>query len=227
MLAATATGATTVALIGAFQQIWVVLGLIAVWGYAGSCLLGAAISTRAGAPCSIPLMSKRVSSPVVEAAIVLVALALAFGAAVVGFAVGRASGDNASDAPLTATTGHVGEGLTPQVFGDPVNGERLFASKGCADCHSYAGKGGSDAPPLDFMSGHLSPREVANMSGEIWNHMPAMLPHFEDEGMPFPTFAGYEMSDLIAYLHSAQPPHAGGTTSGGGSGTMTGMSTAP
>ena len=170
-------------------------------------------------------MSQRVSPLVAEAAIVLVALALALGAAIVGFAVGRASGDNGSVAVPTDTTGHVGDALAPQAFGDPANGEQLFASKACADCHSYAGKGGSDAPPLDFMSGHLSAREVANMSGEIWNHMPAMLPHFEDEGIPFPTFAEYEMSDLIAYLHSAEPTPAGGTTSGGGSGAMTGMTT--
>lgn len=149
---------------------------------------------------------------------------MAVGLALGGFAVGREWGDNGSAAVETDTSGHVGEDLPSQAFGNPVKGEQLFASKGCADCHSYAGKGGSDAPPLDFMSGHLSAREVADMSGQIWNHLPMMLAGFEAENIPFPTFADYEMSDLVAYLHSARPAPAGGTSSGG-SGTMTGMTT--
>lgn len=162
-------------------------------------------------------MPRRLSSRTAGAAIVLVAFSG-------GFAVGRESGDNGSPAAETDTIGHVGEDLTPQTFGDPVKGERLFASKGCADCHSFAGKGGMDAPPLDSMSGHLSAREVADMSGLIWNHLPMMLSAFEEEGIPFPTFAETEMSDLVAYLHSARSAPAGGTSDGGG--TMTGMTTA-
>jgi len=82
----------------------------------------------------------------------------------------------------------------------------------------------TDAPPLDFMSGHLSAREVANMSGLIWNHLPAMLGHFEEEGITYPTFADEEMADLVAYLHSeGQAPASG--TSGGGMGNMGGMTT--
>lgn len=57
------------------------------------------------------------------------------------------------------------------------------------------------------------------MSGRIWNHMPAMLPHFQEEGIPFPTFTGYQMADLIAYLHSksskAAAAAAGGSEHGG------------
>ena len=64
------------------------------------------------------------------------------------------------------------------------------------------------------------------MSGRIWNHVPAMLPFFKREGAPFPTFAEYEMSDLIAYLHSDRSAPVG-EPSGGGSSTMTGMTTAP
>ncbi len=102
---------------------------------------------------------------------------------------------------------------TAHEFGDASKGARLFVSKGCADCHSFGGKGGSDAPPLDSMKGHLSAREIANMSGQIWDHLPAMLHHFEEENVPVPTFKGYEMADLIAYLHSGEgaAPAQGGT----------------
>lgn len=168
---------------------------------------------------------KRISSQAVEAAIVLVVIALIFGAAIGGFAVGNEWGDGGG-AVETETSGHVGEGLPPEAFGDPVKGAALFESKKCADCHSYAGKGGEDAPPLDFMSGHLSAREVANMSGRIWNHLPAMLHHFEEEGIPVPTFQDDEMANLVAYLHSersgATNGSGGGTVTGG---TMTGMTT--
>jgi hypothetical protein len=51
------------------------------------------------------------------------------------------------------------------------------------------------------MAGHLSATEIANMSGTLWNDMPVMLTHFEDEGVAVPTFSGDEMADLVAYLH--------------------------
>ena len=155
----------------------------------------------------------------------LLAVGLAFGAAVVGFAAGREWGDNGRSAlAATAPAGHIGSGLPPHEFGDPAAGAQLFVSKGCASCHSYGGAGGTDAPPLDFMSGHLSAREVANMSGRIWNHLPAMLGHFEEEGIPYPTFADDEMADLVAYLHSeGEAPVSG--ASGGGMGNMGGTAT--
>lgn len=102
-----------------------------------------------------------------------------------GYIVGHAS--RTSAAPAVAA-GQVGTPLTPTELGDATVGAQLFVSKGCADCHSYGGKGGSDAPPLDFMSGHLSARDVAEMSGRIWNHLPAMLGHFEEEGVAVRTF---------------------------------------
>jgi len=159
----------------------------------------------------------------IAAALILLTLGLVAGAGLIGWAIGhetRPAGTGA--APATATTapsGHSGAGLPAHEFGDARRGAKLFISKGCADCHSYAGGGGTDAPPLDYMAGHLSAREIANMSGTIWNHMPAMLPHFQEEGIPFPTFTDFEMADLVAYLHSkarrpAAPPAARGSEHG-------------
>ena len=140
---------------------------------------------------------------VVEAVFVLVVLALIVGGGLVGFFVGKESKSTATPAPATAPAGHTGQGLASGAFGDPANGKALFASKRCADCHSYNGQGGTDAPALDYMRGHLSAREIAGMSGDIWNHVPMMLDHFKEENIPFPTFTEAEMADLISYLHSA------------------------
>jgi hypothetical protein len=46
------------------------------------------------------------------------------------------------------------------------------------------------------------------MSGTIWNHVPLMVHHFEEEGIPYPSFSANEMADLIAYLHGGGPPPA-------------------
>ena len=110
-----------------------------------------------------------------------------------------AAGDG--DAEHTAT-----EPLQATEIGDPEVGRQLFVSQGCSDCHSYAGRGGSDAPPLDVMRGKLAARDIANMSGTIWNHAPSMKHHFDEEDIPFPTFSANEMADLIAYLHGGGPP---------------------
>jgi mono/diheme cytochrome c family protein len=89
--------------------------------------------------------------------------------------------------------------------GDVGAGARIWAAKRCGDCHSFAGKGGTDAPALDFMRGQLSATDIANMSGSIWNHVPMMVDHFKEEHIPFPSFTDNQMADLIAYLHSPAP----------------------
>ena len=144
---------------------------------------------------------------VAEAVIILLALGLAVLAGVVGWVVGHETRSAAKTVALTATgpapAGHVGgTNLAVSQIGDPQRGAQIWKQKRCTDCHSFAGKGGTDAPPLDFMRGHLSAREIATMSGQIWDHLPVMLHHFKEENIPVPTFKGDEMADLIAYLHS-------------------------
>ena len=160
-------------------------------------------------------MAKDRAPYVFEAIAMLVMLGLVAVGTTAGFIVGRDSKTSSGAPVTTAPAGHSGSGLAAHEFGDPAVGARLFASKGCADCHSYGGKGGTDAPPLDDMAGHLSAREVADMSGQIWNHLPVMLQHFKKEGIPVPTFQADEMADLVSYLHSERSSPAGATTSGG------------
>lgn len=96
--------------------------------------------------------------------------------------------------------------LSADEVGNVKDGRELFVSKGCAMCHTYEGRGGTDAPPLDFMRGKLTANDIANMSGVIWNHLPAMKAAFDEEGIPYPEFEGNQMASLVAYLHGGGPP---------------------
>jgi cytochrome c6 len=126
-------------------------------------------------------------------------------AGLIGYVIGNSGGGSTMSSVNGMMAGTHGQNLSVQSIGDPQKGAQLFSSMGCSSCHSYGGSGGTDAPPLDFMKGKLSPSEIADMSGIIWNHVPGMLPHFKEEGVPFPTFKGNQMADLIAYLHGGGP----------------------
>jgi cytochrome c2 len=158
--------------------------------------------------------------------IAIVALLVAIAAAL-GWAVGDQTASKtktvtaSAQTTMAAPSGHMGgPNLAIAQIGDPARGARLWQSKRCADCHSYAGRGGEDAPPLDYMRGHMSAREIADMSGQVWDHLPAMLPHFREEKIPVPTFTQGEMADLIAFLHSGKGAKAGAAPGHPG---MTGM----
>src|SRR6266508_1752555 len=182
---------------------------------------------RALLPVPVGVSSLAVKRPgalvglVIGVVVLLVALA-----ALLGWAVGNQTAAKTktvtNPAPtMAAPGGHMGgPNLAIAQIGDPARGARLWQSKRCSDCHSYAGRGGEDEPPLDFMRGHMSAREIADMSGQIWDHLPAMLPHFREEKIPVPTFTQGEMADLIAFLHSGKGAKAGAAPAHPG---MTGM----
>ncbi len=157
--------------------------------------------------------------------VLLVAIAAALGWAVGNQTAGKTKTVTASaQTTMAAPAGHMGGPNLPLAqIGDPARGARLWQSKRCSDCHSYAGRGGEDAPPLDYMRGHMSAREIADMSGQIWDHLPAMLPHFREEKIPVPTFTQGEMADLIAFLHSGKGAKAGTPPGHPGMTGMTGM----
>jgi mono/diheme cytochrome c family protein len=160
-------------------------------------------------------------------AVVVLLIALA---ALLGWAVGNQTASKTTtvttpgQATMAAPAGHMGGPNLPIAqIGDPARGARLWQSKRCSDCHSYGGHGGEDAPPLDFMRGHMSAREIADMSGQVWDHLPAMLPHFREEKIPVPTFTQGEMADLIAFLHSGKGAKAGAPPAHPGMSGMSGM----
>ncbi len=82
-------------------------------------------------------------------------------------------------------------------LGDPKAGERLYAAKGCVQCHEVGGQGGRVGPGLDFLKRANSPVLVA---AAMWNHGPEMAEAMKARGIARPTFQGREMADLIAYV---------------------------
>jgi cytochrome c len=86
---------------------------------------------------------------------------------------------------------------------DPVNGRKLFASKGCIVCHSVNGIGGTDAASLDAatMTGMTNPFDfVASM----WRGAQPMIDLQGEELGGQIEFTGQELADIIAFLHHAE-----------------------
>jgi mono/diheme cytochrome c family protein len=101
--------------------------------------------------------------------------------------------------------------FTAQYFdelGDAKVGERLFASKGCVQCHAVGGKGGGVGPALDVLKKSNSPVLVA---AAMWNHGPQMAATMKAKGIPRPAFEGRDMVDLIAYVVAAARDPGGET----------------
>lgn len=77
---------------------------------------------------------------------------------------------------------------------DPLRGGSVYAAKRCGSCHAAARHG----PDLAARMSHMTLSEI---SGALWNHSYAMNDRMRARGIPFPSFQGSEMGDLIAYLH--------------------------
>lgn len=81
--------------------------------------------------------------------------------------------------------------------GNPVAGANVFEAKGCSVCHQ-AQAGDDVVVPLEEMDLH---RSVTAIAGTMWNHSQLMLEAMRNKGLKWPTFAGSEMADLIAYMY--------------------------
>lgn len=81
--------------------------------------------------------------------------------------------------------------------GDATAGEKLYAIKGCAQCHEVGGRGGRIGPGLDFLKRANSPVLVA---AAMWNHAPEMADAMQAKGITRPTFQGRELLDVISYV---------------------------
>jgi mono/diheme cytochrome c family protein len=86
--------------------------------------------------------------------------------------------------------------------GDPVAGGQVFAAKGCERCHGRQGAGGRLAPDPEEFRGRFSAIFLAQA---MWNHGAEMASAMEAQRMPWPSFAGREMGDLLAYLQEGGP----------------------
>jgi len=79
--------------------------------------------------------------------------------------------------------------------GDPQAGEKLFARKGCVQCHSHGGN-------LDLTKKKDFPKTLAKLAGIMWNHSHKMRRGMKEKGIDLPSLSPQEMSDMTAYLFS-------------------------
>jgi mono/diheme cytochrome c family protein len=80
-------------------------------------------------------------------------------------------------------------------------GERLFASNGCVDCHGIKGLGGPVGPAL---AGQGRFQTLIEFAAAMWNKAPAMAREMKRRFVPVPQLQASEMADIIAYLYSVQ-----------------------
>jgi mono/diheme cytochrome c family protein len=86
--------------------------------------------------------------------------------------------------------------------GDPRQGSAVFASKGCADCHS----GGVAEVPDLTKAPYRADR--AGLAAAMWNHAPQMHRLMAEKSQSWPKFEPGEMRNLAAYLRSLAAPRA-------------------
>ncbi len=101
----------------------------------------------------------------------------------------------------TSHDGGISAGLVlPKM--DAELGRVLFASKGCAVCHSVNGIGGEDAPALDaeYMDTPMNPFEFA---ARMWRGAEAMVYMQREELGDVIELDGNELAAIIAFVHDA------------------------
>jgi cytochrome c oxidase subunit 1 len=118
---------------------------------------------------------RRLSRTGAEAAYVLVAIALMFAAGVGGYFVGNAGDDGGGGTPVTTET-QTATGEEPAAAGATV-----FASAGCASCHTLAAAGasGTVGPSLDETQ--LTPEQIADVVTNGRGAMPAFGSQLDEQ----------------------------------------------
>jgi len=81
---------------------------------------------------------------------------------------------------------------------NPLKGQIIFEEKGCIECHTIGGYGGTEGPDLNKELYFGSVLELASI---IWNHTPQMNRKFRQLRMERPTLSEEEMLDLFGFLY--------------------------
>jgi mono/diheme cytochrome c family protein len=86
-----------------------------------------------------------------------------------------------------------------RVVGNASRGRGLLRSKGCLECHSISGRGGSTAPDLATVK-ILDP--PAGVVAALWNHVVIVADSPAGRPLSWATFRPAEMADLTAYFET-------------------------
>ena len=91
-----------------------------------------------------------------------------------------------------------------EVGGDATEGTRVFARKGCTNCHATDGRPAT-GPDLSRAEAVRTPLGLATA---MWNHAPAMFDVAQSRQVEWPAFEGDEMRDLSAFLQALHTARA-------------------
>lgn len=80
-------------------------------------------------------------------------------------------------------------------------GGKVFAEKGCGKCHALRGFGGKVGPDLGRIE---TGKSFFELGAAMWNHLPRMGARMREVGIERPTLTPAELSNLIAFLFTAQ-----------------------
>ena len=75
-------------------------------------------------------------------------------------------------------------------------GRRVFESKQCIRCHVPGGRSGG-GPPLEELR---RPQGAWELTGRLWNHVPAMFTALAASDIKWPRFTTEEVTDLMTFL---------------------------
>jgi len=130
-----------------------------------------------------------------------ISVAMAASVFVVSSGVAFAQSDSSVAEQISRNGFLLENGLQIPAF-DPVEGRKLFGSKGCIVCHSVNGIGGEDAPELsaEYMD---DPMNAFDFAARMWRGANAMIMMQEDELGEQIEMSGEELASIIAFVHDA------------------------
>ena len=101
-----------------------------------------------------------------------------------------------------ALAGMWAAGSLPAQYGDSLRGAAVLRERGCTECHSVLGRGGTKASALgQRLGGALSP---ATFAAELWNHSPEMWVEMERAGRDRPELTAQDIRDVFVFLYAMQ-----------------------
>jgi len=80
---------------------------------------------------------------------------------------------------------------------EPLEGQKLFVSKGCVKCHSIFGQGGKVGADLGRSQAGKSAMDII---ASMWNHSWEMS-RAKQKTQPFPTLTPDEMASILSFLY--------------------------
>ncbi len=85
------------------------------------------------------------------------------------------------------------------IWGNPNEGRKVYAEKGCGNCHAINGVGPKIGP--DLGKPPEKPQTITQIAGVMWNHAPEMRKVAQEKRVQWKEFKDAEMRDLISYLY--------------------------